>query len=66
MSGKASDELTEKDKENMIFATGARGIENKEALIKTVRSAAHPHSIQCGEFRKEVVFVKVSQHARHR
>jgi len=35
MSGRASDELTDKDKENMIFATGARGIENKEALIKT-------------------------------
>ena len=48
MSGKSSTELTEKDKENMIFATGARGIENKEALIKTVRSPAHPPRIQCG------------------
>jgi hypothetical protein len=32
--GKSSEELTEAEKENIIFATGARGIENKEALVK--------------------------------
>lgn len=50
ISGKSSTELTEADKENIIFATGARGIENKEALVKSDWKPVKAGSRIDGEF----------------